>query len=169
MNKKQQTKKPVFNAKELERPGLAAEEIERFKEAYDLFDVDGVGYISVSELLKGMKKLGYEEKKNGVYRMVEEMDLDGNGKITFDEFLHMMTARISEKNSRKDMRRIYHLFDVQRKGHIDAADLKNMCHDVADEMLDDDIQQLLLKCDLDQDDRFTFEDFYNVMTKKQFS
>ena len=32
-----------FNAKQYERPGLTEDEIEEIKEAFDLFDTDGVG------------------------------------------------------------------------------------------------------------------------------
>ena len=34
--------------------------------------------------------------------MISDLDEDGSGAIDFEEFLDMMTARISDKNSRED-------------------------------------------------------------------
>ena len=44
------------------RPGLAEEEIEELKEAFDLIDEDGSGRISPIELKSAMEKLGLEER-----------------------------------------------------------------------------------------------------------
>ena len=67
-----------FDAKRYERPGLSADEIEEIKEAFDLFDTDESGAISVSELTAAMRSLGFDTKNAVVYRMIEEMDADGN-------------------------------------------------------------------------------------------
>lgn len=67
----------VFDAKKFERPGLSADEIEEIKEAFDLFDSDESGSISVSELTAAMRSLGFDTKNAVVYRMIEEMDADG--------------------------------------------------------------------------------------------
>jgi centrin-1 len=66
-----------FDAKRFERPGLSADEIEEIKEAFDLFDSDSSGTISVGELTSAMKSLGFDTKNAVIYRMIEEMDNDG--------------------------------------------------------------------------------------------
>lgn len=66
-----------FDAKRFERPGLSADEIEEIKEAFDLFDSDGSGTISVAELTAAMKSLGFDTKNAVIYKMIEEMDNDG--------------------------------------------------------------------------------------------
>lgn len=78
-DKKGAPKPAAFDAKKLERPGLSADEIEEIKEAFDLFDSDGSGEISVSELTAAMKSLGFDTKNAVIYRMIEEMDEDGRG------------------------------------------------------------------------------------------
>lgn len=68
----------AFDAKKFERPGLSADEIEEIKEAFDLFDSDNSGSISVAELTAAMKSLGFDTKNAVIYRMIEEMDQDGS-------------------------------------------------------------------------------------------
>lgn len=67
----------AFDPKKFERPGLSADEIEEIKEAFDLFDSDNSGSISVAELTAAMKSLGFDTKNAVIYRMIEEMDQDG--------------------------------------------------------------------------------------------
>ena len=45
-------------------------------------------------------------KFNGLdnfYQMISDLDEDGSGAIDFEEFLDMMTARMSDKDSREDI------------------------------------------------------------------
>ena len=58
-----------------------------------------------------MTSLGFESKNQTIYQMISDLDADGSGQIDFDEFLHLMTARISDKDSREDIRKVFNLFD----------------------------------------------------------
>lgn len=82
--------KGAFDAKKFERPGLSADEIEEIKEAFDLFDSDESGSISVSELTAAMRSLGFDTKNAVVYRMIEEMDADGNYFFLLTTLLHLL-------------------------------------------------------------------------------
>jgi len=43
--------------------------------------------------------------------MISDLDVDGNGTIDFEEWLHLMTARISNRDSRSNISKIFSLFD----------------------------------------------------------
>lgn len=63
-----------------------------------------------------MTSLGFESKNQTIYQMISDLDADGSGQIDFDEFLHLMTARISDKDSRDDIRKVFNLFDDEKTG-----------------------------------------------------
>merc|ERR1712021_91739 len=140
---------PVWDAKKFERPGLTSDEVEEIKEAFDLFDTDSSGAISVSELTSAMKSLGFDVKHAVVFQMIAELDADGSGEIEFEEFLDMMTARISDKNSRDDIERV----------------AKELGEDISPQ----ELQEIIQRADLDGDGALTLDDFYQVMTKKTFA
>jgi Ca2+-binding EF-hand superfamily protein len=50
-----------------------------------------------------MTSLGFEAKNQTIYQMISDLDADGSGQIDFEEFLNLMTARISDKDSREDI------------------------------------------------------------------
>lgn len=64
------------------------------KDAFAVFDADGSGTISKSELKKLMKNLGQTLSDPELDAMMEEVDTDGNGEIDFAEFKSMMVSFI---------------------------------------------------------------------------
>lgn len=63
------------------------------------------------ELKAAMTSLGFESKNQTIYQMIADLDADGSGQIDFEEFLTLMTARVSDKDSRENIRKIFNLFD----------------------------------------------------------
>ncbi|CAG9311064.1 unnamed protein product [Blepharisma stoltei] len=61
-------------------------------EAFKIFDRDGNGLISASELRYAMTNLGEKLTDEEVNDLLKEADLDGDGQINFDEFVRMLTA-----------------------------------------------------------------------------
>ena len=158
-----------FNAKTYERPGLSADEVEEIKEAFDIFDPDYTGSIQVSALLDAMKTLSFDSKNPAIYQMIADFDDDGNGAIEFEEFLDMMTARISDRNTKEDLRRVFNLFDDTRQGEIKVENLKRVARELGEEIAEEELKEIVARADLDGDSKLTFEDFYNVMTRKSFA
>ena len=168
-NPKAQNKNEQFDAKKYERPGLTADEIEEIKEAFDIFDVDRSGAISVQELLNAMKSLGFDTKNPAIYQMISDMDEDGNGEIDFEEFLDMMTARISDRNTKEDLERVFKLFDDKRTGEITVDNLRRVAKELGEDIPEEELKEIILRADLDGDGKLNFEDFYAVITKKTFA
>ena len=162
-------KRPEFNPKSYERPGLSADEIEEIKEAFDIFDPEGTGSIQVEDLLNAMKTLGFDVKNPAIYKMIADFDESGNGAIEFEEFLDMMTARISDKNTKDDLRRVFNLFDDSRSGEIKVEDLRRVARELGEEISEEELKEIVQRADLDGDSKLTFEDFFNVMTRKSFA
>ena len=159
----------VFNAKQFERPGLTEDEILEIKEAFDLFDTDSGGSIDPKELKAAMTSLGFEAKNQTIYQMISDLDADNNGQIEFPEFLNMMTARMSDKDSKEDIEKVFKLFDDEKLGHISIKNLRRVAKELGETMDDNELQEMIERADSDQEGLVTLQDFYNIMTKKTFS
>ena len=66
---------------------LTEEQIAEFKEAFSLFDKDGDGTITTKELGTVMRSLGQNPTEAELQDMINEVDADGNGTISEDEYL----------------------------------------------------------------------------------
>jgi len=60
------------------------------KEAFKIFDRDKDGFIDMKELKKVANMLGATLSKEEVDEFMREADVDGNGKLDYDEFVKMM-------------------------------------------------------------------------------
>ena len=58
-----------------------------------MFDKDGNGTINSKELGVAMRTLGLNPTEDELMNIVNEFDVDGNGKIDFPEFCQMMKVR----------------------------------------------------------------------------
>ena len=75
-----------------------------------------------------MRALGFEPKKEEIKKMIADIDKDGSGTIDFDEFLQMMTAKMSEKDSREEILKAFRLFDDDETGKISFKVPAAPCH-----------------------------------------
>ncbi|PNT76814.1 probable calcium-binding protein CML45 [Brachypodium distachyon] len=69
---------------------------DELKEAFYVFDRDEDGFICSGELWNVMRRLGWKEgaRHEDCVRMIHAFDEDGDGKISFLEFTHMMENAI---------------------------------------------------------------------------
>ena len=65
------------------------------KQAFDEFDKDRSGTISTKELLPVMRSMGKNPTEDEVLGLVIEYDVNGNGKLDFDEFMEMMRKQVA--------------------------------------------------------------------------
>lgn len=165
------SKKPttIIKAPSISRPGLSEDEIEEIREAFNLFDTDGSGTIDPNELTTAMKSLGFEAKNKTIYQMISDIDKDGKGEITFEEFLDVMTARIGDTDSREDIQKVFNLFDDDDTGYISLHNLKRVAKELGETMSDAEILEMIERGDTDQDGQINFDEFYAIMTTKNFS
>ncbi|KAK7264893.1 hypothetical protein RJT34_32506 [Clitoria ternatea] len=75
-----------------EKEGGEGEEEVNLKEAFDVFDKDNDGLISVEELSLVLTSLGLREGKKieECKEMIRKVDMDGDGMVNFNEFKKMM-------------------------------------------------------------------------------
>ena len=72
------------------------EEIE-LRESFKVFDKNGDGYISASELRQVMTTLGEKLTDDEVYEMIREADVDGDGQVNYEGSLDCLLSHLNVK------------------------------------------------------------------------
>lgn len=162
---------PAFNfdISQYQRNGLSREELIEIKEAFDLFDTDKGGSIDPKELKDAMNTLGLEARNQTIYQMINDLDADNSGAIEFREFLDLMTARMSDRDSKEDIRKVFKLFDEENSGYVTLKSLRRVAKELGESMEDGELQEMIERADSHGDGHVTFDDFYNIMTKRTFA
>jgi Ca2+-binding EF-hand superfamily protein len=68
--------------------------------------------------------------------MISDLDRNRSGSIEFEEFLDMMTARMSDKDSRDDISKVFRLFDDDNSGVITLRNLRRVAKELGETMTD---------------------------------
>jgi Ca2+-binding EF-hand superfamily protein len=63
------------------------------RQAFQVFDIDGDGLIDASELRQTMANLGERLTDDDVRAMIKEADKNGDGKVDYEEFVHMIYSK----------------------------------------------------------------------------
>lgn len=64
--------------------------MDEIRKAFQLFDDDNTGFITIKNLKKVAEKLGEKFKDEDLQEMIEEADKDGDGAISLEEFAFVM-------------------------------------------------------------------------------
>jgi len=90
---------------------------------------------------------------------------DGSGTIDFSEFLEMMTAKMSEKDSREEILKAFRLFDDDETGKISFRNLKRVAKELGENMTDEELQEMIDEADRDGDGEINEDEFLRIMKK----
>lgn len=91
-------------------------ELAEYKEAFDMFDENGDGKITMLEIISIMKLLNQPVKESEVLLMMDEVDLDASGTIDFGEFLLMMNTFQQHKKNEQEIREMFNALDIRHTG-----------------------------------------------------
>uniref|UniRef100_A0A2K6NHQ0 EF-hand domain-containing protein n=1 Tax=Rhinopithecus roxellana TaxID=61622 RepID=A0A2K6NHQ0_RHIRO len=114
---------------------------QEIKDAFNLFDVDRSGTIDIA-----MWALGFEPKVEEILKMIAEIDKEGIGTISFEDFF----CHCDKKDEKEEILKAFKLFDDDDTGSITLTSIKR-------EMLDE--------ADHDGDGKINEEVFLKVMKK----
>lgn len=147
------------------KPELTEEQKQEIRDAFDLFDTDGTGTIDAKELKVAMRALGFEPKKEEIRKMIQDIDREGSGTIDFNDFLTLMTAKMSEKDSKEEIAKAFKLFDDDETGKISFKNLKRVSKELGENLTDEELQEMIDEADRDGDGEINEQEFLRIMKK----
>ena len=133
--------------------------MQEFKEAFDIFDVDGGGTITAEELGEVMKSLGQKPTRAQLEAMVREIDADGDGAIDFPEFLTMMLRKMNEGDPERELRDVFTVFDKDQSGTISADELKSVMKVIGEKLTEQEIEDAIRLADTTGDGEVDYDEF----------
>ena len=142
---------------------LSDEQRAEFKEAFDLFDLDGGGDIDSTELGTVMRSLGANPSEEQIKKMIDDVDEDGSGSIDFPEFCQLMARKMQISDCEEELHDAFHVFDEKDSGFIDVAALREIIAALAEHLGEDEIDEVVRMADDDGDGLVSYERFADLM------
>ena len=74
---------------------------------------------------------------------------------------------MSDKDTREDLKKVFVLFIGDEKADkIELKHLKRVAKELNENMSEDELNEMITRADTDRDGKVSFDEFYNIMTKK---
>uniref|UniRef100_A0A663MAY9 Centrin 1 n=2 Tax=Athene cunicularia TaxID=194338 RepID=A0A663MAY9_ATHCN len=112
-----------------------------------------------------MRALGFEPKKEEIKKMIADIDKEGTGKISFHDFLIVMTQKMAEKDSKEEILKAFKLFDDDETGKISFKNLKRVAKELGENLTDEELQEMIDEADRDGDGEVNEQEFLRIMKK----
>ncbi|KAK2723454.1 hypothetical protein QYM36_001953 [Artemia franciscana] len=127
--------------------------MEDLRASFALFDQDGDGHITTSELTAVMKCLGQNPTDAEILAIIKEVDAEvrRNGTIEFSEFVIAMAKSVNDIDAEKEIKEAFDVFDKDGNGHINVEELRYVSVNLGETFSDEDIAEMLKQADFDGD------------------
>ncbi|EDW12859.1 calmodulin-beta [Drosophila mojavensis] len=142
------------------------EELFEFRRGFAILVKDESRSVTIRDLDTVVAALGKTATEKELQSMINEMDLDGNGFIDFDNFLQSMTMRMTFDPDEDDIREAFRVFDRENTGFIGPDQLRRVMLDLDILMQDDECEEMIRVHDVDGDGKISYEEFVQMMTSK---
>lgn len=143
---------------------LTPEQIEEYREAFNLFDRDNSGSISASELATVMKSLGLSPSETEITDLMNEIDQDGNHEIDFEEFLTLMARQSNTRDSAQEIIEAFKVFDKNGDGYISLSELKQVFDSIGEKLSDEELEAMFNEVS-NGSGRISVADFASLLSK----
>jgi calcium-dependent protein kinase len=142
---------------------LSKEEKNELLELFQSFDKNGDGVLTKEEIFDGYKSiLGEVEAEKEVERIMNEMDLDKNGSIDYNEFVMAATNRQKVLNKEK-LEATFKMFDKDGNGSISLEEIRStLGNNFTDQKA---LENIIKEVDSNGDGEISLAEFKEIMTK----
>jgi calmodulin len=145
---------------------LTEDKIAEFREAFEIFDKNRDGFITIKELAEIMKNLGQNPTEAELTDMINEVDIDGNGNIDFKEFLGLMARKMRDSDTEEELIEAFKVFDRDGNGLISATELKHVMISLGEKITDEEVDEMIKEADIDGDGYINYEEFVRMIINK---
>ncbi|XP_044749056.1 caltractin-like [Coccinella septempunctata] len=125
---------------------ISREQKDDLLEAFNLFDLDGDGKVTNSELRVAIRALGFEVKPEDIKKLKESAKVCvGIDSLSYKNFLDLMEAKMLQPDETEEIIKYFNLIDTDGKGRIDFNKLKGVATALGEDVSDEVLQEMLFE------------------------
>jgi calmodulin len=155
----------------MEKTGATLQDIQEYREIFELVDIDKGGSIDASELRKLTDLLNMDTSEEELDDMMAEIDTTGDGEIYFPDFVACMLTRPSIDYTAEDVLQSFATLAGPaelrtRTGYIEHTTLEEMLMNVGNEnekLSKEKVDEVLGLVEVDDQGMVKYAEFVNLM------
>ncbi|KAL3267698.1 hypothetical protein HHI36_006830 [Cryptolaemus montrouzieri] len=143
-------------------------QLKMLKEIFNAFDLEKSGNIGVEMIGQILDMLGQQLSQEDLQAIVAEIDADGNGVMSFDEFAQLAARFLIEEEEDteailRELKDAFRLYDKEGLGYISVDLLREILKELDDKITPKDLDQMIEEIDTDGSGTVDWEEFKAMM------
>lgn len=106
-----------------------------------------------------MRELGQDPTEREINAMIAEIDEDGDGTISFPEFLCMIVRKMRDTDGKEEIMEAFKAFDQDGNGFISASELRGIMLGLGEHLSFEEMDEIIAEADLDGDGEIDANEF----------
>ena len=131
--------------------------------AFERFDKDYDGFISIDDLAEIMKNIGKPINEGELQDVKGEINPNDNSIFDLKEYMSIMEKRNREKDSDEDLLTLFQIIDKDENDLIGPIELLNFMEALGHKVSQEDTEEMIKEFDEDGDGYCTFKEFLKMM------
>ncbi|XP_063239231.1 troponin C, isoallergen Bla g 6.0101-like [Bacillus rossius redtenbacheri] len=146
---------------------LPMEQIALLRKAFEAFDREKKGCISVDMVRTILEMVGHHVDDKMLKDVIAEVDADGSGELEFEEFVTLAARFLIEEDQeamQQELKEAFRLYDKEGNGYITTAVLREILKELDDKVSNEELDMMIEEIDSDGSGTVDFDEFMEVMT-----
>uniref|UniRef100_A0A182MWN0 EF-hand domain-containing protein n=1 Tax=Anopheles culicifacies TaxID=139723 RepID=A0A182MWN0_9DIPT len=145
----------------MEKAELSKDQMKILKDAFDAFDIEKKGSISLEVIGTIMELLGYALSEEELKEVMEDYDEDESGQIEFEEFIELASNYVEPEEDydvlRAELREVFMLYDKDGTGFIPVNSFKAILRELDGAVPENELDDIVDEIDADGSGTVDFE------------
>jgi len=146
---------------------LEPDQIETLRKAFESFDTEKKGYITIDTVSAILKLMGIKISEKNLAEVVAETDEDGSGQLEFEEFVELSAKFLIEEDEealKAELREAFRIYDKTGEGFITTDVLKEILSEIDNKLTSEDLDCIIDEVDEDGSGTLDFDEFMEMMS-----
>ena len=134
-----------------------------YVEAFERFDKDYDGLMSIDDLAEIMQKVGKSINQGEMQDLVGEINPHDNGTFDLKDYLGIMQRRKRDTDCDNDLLTVFKIIDKDENDLIGPSELINFMTSLGHKISGEDAEEMIKEYDSDGDGFCTFKEFVKMI------
>lgn len=116
----------------------------QLRQAFDMFDSEGVGRIKGNDVKVALYALGYDVSHKELSHLLHEVGITNEDAMDFNEFFQVLMKKMTTRETRMESARAFRQIDQEEKGFISLQDLREIADSLQMDLTDDELVEMIV-------------------------